>query len=88
MSDTEKYIEKAAMAIYGASSPWSMMTVSEARKCATVVVDFLEPEIRRVERQRAADIVRNWDVKTNHYVNKFRVDARKEEIAEMIFWGS
>jgi biotin-(acetyl-CoA carboxylase) ligase len=88
MSDNSEYINKAAMAIYAASGPWSLLTYNDATKCAAAVIEKLVPEIRRDERQRAVEIVRNWDVKTNHYVNRFRVQDRKEKIAEAIFWGS
>ncbi|NDB69234.1 MAG: hypothetical protein EB015_14735 [Methylocystaceae bacterium] len=80
--------EKVALAIYSASSPWSMMTVSEARKLADVAVQIISPVIRKEERSRAAKIVKNWEVRTNHIVSKMRVEQRKDDISEAIIWGS
>ena len=88
MSVDPELSEKVAMAIYSASSPWSMMTVSEARKLADVAVDIVTPVVRKEERSRAAKIVKNWEVRANHLVSKIRVDQRKEDISEAIIWGS
>ncbi len=84
VSDDE-YTEKIAMAIYAASTPWSMMTVTDAKKYAELAVEIINPNaIRQDERKRAGAIVRNWAIKSNYIVGKLRIADRKEKIANAI----
>lgn len=84
VSDDE-YTEKIAMAIYAASTPWSMMTVTDAKKYAELAVSIINPDaIRKDERKRAGEIVRNWAIKSNYIVGKMRIEDRKEKIATAI----
>lgn len=84
MSD-EQYIEKIALAIYSASTPWSMMTVTDAKKYAELAVSIINPNaIRQDERKRASAIVKNWAINSNYIVSKLRIADRKDKIAAAI----
>lgn len=85
MSVNDEYAEKIALAIYAASTPWSMMTVTDAKKYAELAVAIINPDaIRQDERKRAGAIVRNWAIRSNYIVGKLRIADRKEQIATAI----